>query len=687
MSAEDSIRDSQLGFISTREDFTYGDLDSPQEPGGGKSTTRSSLRARTPELDIYSHGEFTDMRGSPLLKMLVEAEAAANSAAIQVVSFKDAMEDEFNSSRQSASDKREITRQRGLLLEKLENFKWINKSVRQKLKQVQEAEVDRIGTDKQISVLLKKMTQAESENVHLKRNLAETEKRVDELMDLRQKEQANMERTLQVTRSVEVTRAHLQGQLRNKEADNNRLAVQLRTLDRTLSEQRMEIDNLIAAISSLSEKASQEKEALKKAARAQKKRAERFEAAVDRCFSQLRERDVQLADAHSERDSWRRQQEQMTEERVQFVVQIELLKHQVTDLTARLKWERDESAATNENVKQNVDTLNTENADLNVSNAALKASVEELEKQLAQSEAALIEEKAISLDRKHQAEKYQNQVLELQAEVDGLRIKYESLLKEMEYEKDRKEEVCMVKWELQGRLEELQAYPELLRTTEQSLIESQDNLRQSERKCSEKSESIRQLQVKMDGQAKQLQASVEMKELIHGANTQLQEKVNSLLRKMEELQQENLELVGKLATQEESLSYSNKHLDQRSTECQALNRQLETVLLDVNQQVAKVKEKAASRDRALQNKVLELEAEKSRKETELKLLRQSKLSAEKQYEVRLKELRLSLDQSESHKQSIQNYVDFLKSSYATMFDEGLPPSSFGSYFLKSHFKD
>lgn len=44
-------------------------------------------------------------------------------------------------SRQSASDKRRIARQRGLLLEKLEDFRRINKSVRQKLKQLQDSEV------------------------------------------------------------------------------------------------------------------------------------------------------------------------------------------------------------------------------------------------------------------------------------------------------------------------------------------------------------------------------------------------------------------------------------------------------------------------------------------------------------------------------------------------------------------
>ncbi|KAM4605000.1 protein BCAP-like isoform 3-T3 [Polymixia lowei] len=632
MSAEDSYQDLPLGSSSIREDLTLscGDLDGSQEPGR-RSRACSSLYTRTPEVDINSYGDFAEMGKSPLLKTLIKAEAAANSAAIQLMSFKDAMEDEFADSRQSAIDKHRITRQRGLLLEKLEDFKRINKSVRQKLKELQEAEVYRNDTDKQIDVLLKKITQAESENLHLKTDLSETEKRVDELMDLRRREQENIESSFRITKSAESTRARLQGQLRNKEADNNRLTVQLRTLERTLTEQKMEIDDLKGAISAQSEKASQDKEALKKATRAQKLRAERFEAAVDKCYTQLREKDVQLAGAHSEKDSWRTQQEEMTEERQQLVAEIELLKSETADLTARLQRERDEHSAANDTVKQQVEKLNAENGELNVDNATLTASIVELEQQLAQSQTALIEERLVSQERKHQAEQYLSQVAELQAEVDDLRIKHENLLRETENEQDQKD----------------------------AQVE------------------------KMDSETKRLKSSVEMKGSIHEANSQLQEKVDSLQNKMEELQLENLELVRRLTTQEEALSYSNRQLDQRSTECQALNRQLETALLDVRQQVSKVKDKAVSREGALQTKVLELEAEKSRRETELKLLRQSKLSAEKQFEVRLKDLQLSLDQSESHKQSIQNYVDFLKNSYATMFDEGLTPSSFGSsYFLK-----
>ncbi|XP_073346608.1 outer dense fiber protein 2-like [Pagrus major] len=684
MSPEDELQSPSLGFSSTREDVTLscGDLASSHELGR-RNRARSSLHTRTPEADINGRGDYADGK-SPFLKILTDAEAAANSAAIQLVSFKDAMEDEFADSRQSVTDKRRISRQRGLLLEKLEDFRRINKSVRQKLKQLQDSEADRTNANHQIDILLKKITQAESENEHLKKDLCQAERRVEELMDLRREEQENMKSAVHMTKSVEATRAHLQGQLRHKEAENNRLTVQMRTLERTLVEQKMEIDDLKGSITSLTEKAAQDKESLKKATRAQKLRAERFEAAIEKCYAQLKEKDAELIKARLEKDSRRRQKEQITDETDKLVGHIEFLKSQVADLTARLQKEKDELTAANETVMQRVEKLIAENGDLSVNNAKLKTYVAELEQQLADCESALVEEKVTAQERKHQTDQHQYQVAELQAEIDDLRIKYAIVLREAETTRDGKDtEVEKVRQKLQGRVNELESYPELLSAAEQSLFECQENLRRSERKCSEKSESIKQLQVQMESQTKQLRSSVDMKESIHEANLQLQEKVVSLHKQMDVLQQENLELVRRLAAQEEALSYSNRQLDQRSSECQALSRQLEAALSDVKQQVNKVKDKAVSREEALQTKILELEAERSRRDNELRLLRQSKLTAEKQFEVRLKDLQLSLDQSESHKQSIQNYVDFLKNSYKTMFDEGLQTSTFGSsYFLK-----
>uniref|UniRef100_A0A3B4GR73 Uncharacterized protein n=1 Tax=Pundamilia nyererei TaxID=303518 RepID=A0A3B4GR73_9CICH len=58
---------------------------------------------------------------------------------------------------------------------------------------------------------------------NLKKDLSESEQKVRELIDLWRKEQVSTAEIIS-----EATRAHLQGQLRNKEAENNRLTVQLR---------------------------------------------------------------------------------------------------------------------------------------------------------------------------------------------------------------------------------------------------------------------------------------------------------------------------------------------------------------------------------------------------------------------------------------------------------------------------
>nr|XP_019954370.1 PREDICTED: outer dense fiber protein 2-like isoform X2 [Paralichthys olivaceus]XP_019954378.1 PREDICTED: outer dense fiber protein 2-like isoform X2 [Paralichthys olivaceus]XP_019954387.1 PREDICTED: outer dense fiber protein 2-like isoform X2 [Paralichthys olivaceus]XP_019954397.1 PREDICTED: outer dense fiber protein 2-like isoform X2 [Paralichthys olivaceus] len=630
MSQEDEPQSPARVFSSTAEGVTasLSEPDRPQELGRRK--TRSGLQTRPPEDDVSCHGASASGT-SPFLKTLMDAEAAANSAAVQLVSFKDAMEDEFADSRQSAMDKRRATRQRGLLLEKLEDFRRINKSVRQKLKQLQEAEADRIDANQHTEMLMKKITQAESENERLNRNLTETERRFEELMALRREEQENVKTATHMTKSVEATRTHLQEQLRTKDAENNRLTARLRTLERTRTEQKMEIKDLRGSINALNETAAKDKESLKKATRAQKLRAERFASAIEKCYAQLREKDAQLVSACSERDSRRRQKEQQTDEKDKLEAHIDFLKSQITDLTARLQKERDELTAARDTVMQRVEKLCAENRDLRINNAALEASVARLEQQLNDCESALVEEKVESQERKHQAEQCQYQVAELQVEINDMRIKYGNILRETEKTRDGKD-------------------------TEVEKMGSQTTL---------------------------LRSSLGMKESIHEANVKLQERINSVQKQMERLQQENLELVRRLAAQEEALSYSNQQLDQRSSESQALTRQLEAALSDVQQQVKKVKEQNLSREESLQTKILQLEAEKSRRDKELRLLRQSKLTAERQFEVRLKDLQLSLDQSESHKKSIQNYVDFLKNSYQTMFDEGLQTSTVtSSYFLK-----
>uniref|UniRef100_A0A3B1IEW1 Outer dense fiber protein 2-like n=1 Tax=Astyanax mexicanus TaxID=7994 RepID=A0A3B1IEW1_ASTMX len=674
------LRESPLGSRFSRDELmlSAGDLDGRSEVGSGRRSGVSQNHRFSEDRTSYVDSLSGDKK--LLLKTLIAAESAATSAAVQLVSFRDILEEDYDDSR--CSSDRRVSRQKGMLLEKLEVFKRINASVRQQLKDFLQEEACRTETDAHIEDLLKKLSQTQRDNQDLRQSLGEKERKVEELMTLRRREMENTESVVQLSRSVDTTRAHLQGQLRNKEAENNRLTVQLRGLERTVAQQKLDLEDLRVQFDGVSAAALEEKEALKKAIRAQKQRAERFETAVEKCYQQLREKDVKMAEVRAERDRWRSQQESVTEERVRLDAQITVLKDEVSVLSAELQRERQVVRGAGDLLLQKVEKLNSENADLILHNSTLRATVSELEEKLQESQAAFHNQTTLAEERKRQVETYQSQVAELQVEVMELKIKLESQLQETrELREGRDAEVAQVREGLEVRLRELESYPELLQVAEQNLELSQEQIRRHQGTIAHKTETISQLQFKVEGHAEKLRSSLEVKETMK-ENTQLQQKLDSLQKKLEEVQCENQELICRLSGQEGALQYSSVQLDQRSAECEALRRQLEGALTDVSQQVCKVKEKASSRESSLQVRIQELENENNRRENELKQLKLTKLSSEKQFEMRLKDLQLSLDQSESHKQSIQNYVDFLKNSYATMFEDPQPSTYGSSYYLK-----
>ncbi|XP_058887884.1 outer dense fiber protein 2-like isoform X2 [Acipenser ruthenus] len=660
------------GYSAGLENRTQGSIRLHNSP----STLLGDLQMNR----LGKDGHAEDKRS--LLKTLIEAEMAANSAAIQLVSFKDSVAEYSDDGRLANQDVMRMSRQRNLLLEKLDNFKVINKTLRHLLKDLQGEETSRLQADKHVDVLLKKLTEAESENMHLRRRIDEKERIIEELRDMRQKDRDNTDTVVQLSKSVEATRAHLQGQLRNKESENSRMTTQLRGLEQTVTERKLEIEHLKSQISHVKEKADQEKEALKKATRAQKQRAVRFERAVEKLQDQLKDKDIKLIEARSAANTWRSHQEQSTEEKAQLEAKITTLQHQITDLIEQLQKARDGARISSEDILQKVEAVNSETANLNLENARLKASIAALEEQATCTEAELKEQKENADQHKDLAEQYKTQVKDLQKEAEELKTRFEHVLKENELSKDTKEtEVSKVKRHLEARVKELETFPDLLKAAEQRLQDCQENLLSCERRYSHKSHVVSQLQVKVENQTQLLESSREKVGLLHKENLELQLKLDAVHRKIEDVQSENQQLVQELSRQEEALHYSGKQLEERSAQCLALTRQLEAALADVRKQVTDLKDKASDKERALQSKILELETENSRREKELKQLKQANKSAEKQFEVRLKDLQLNLDQSESHKQSIQNYVEFLKTSYNTMFGEGISPNLGTSSFF------
>ncbi|XP_048845762.1 protein BCAP-like isoform X2 [Brienomyrus brachyistius] len=594
----------------------------------GRGGRRCGSRSYLSRSHLDRHGY--DMKDTHLLRTLIDAETAAGAVAVQLVSFKDVLPDGLDDSRFKHSGERHLSREKSLLLEKLEIFKRINWLVREQLRELQNREENRLETSRQIDILLEKLTKTESENRNLKRNLSEVESKVEELTDMRKREMENVGTALQLSKSVDATRAVLQGQLRSKESENNRLCVQLRSLERAMAERKLETETMRAEMTALSEKAAREKEALKKAVRAQKRRAERFESAIEKCYGQMREKDLQLAEANLEARAQKGRFEQVSEEKTQLEAQIAVVMAQVSDLTAELHRERDVARVSSRDLPERMEKIRVENEELGLENAELKVCITGLEEALARSASELDGRNADCQGQKELAERCRVQVDDLQRELETMKAKLEQVHRENEVAREGKE------------------------------AEHEKVARQSE----------------------QLASSLAARTTMSEASTQLQLKADLLQRRVEELQQENTELVCRLANQEEALRYGETEQERRSAECASLSRQLEAALADVRQQVSNVKETATVKERSLQGRILELEVERTRRDGELQQLKRSKQAAETQHEVRLRDLQLSLERSDSHAQRLQDYVDFLKASYAAMFEDSLAANVGGAYLFK-----
>uniref|UniRef100_A0A8B9UE59 Outer dense fiber of sperm tails 2 like n=1 Tax=Anas zonorhyncha TaxID=75864 RepID=A0A8B9UE59_9AVES len=150
-------------------------------------------------------------------------------------------------------------------------------------------------------------------------------------------------------------------------------------------------------------------------------------------------------------------------------------------------------------------------------------------------------------------------------------------------------------------------------------------------------------------------------------NFNIQKKYEDLKRKLEKIEFQNEELAYQLKKEDESLQCGKLQLEEKIAEYNDLTRQLESALEEGRKMVAEEFEKLSYTEQALQTKILLLESELREWQEEKKQLLCRFHHNEKRHEIILKELENSLQRSENKNQSILNYVQFLKTSYITMF--------------------
>ncbi|XP_041908245.1 outer dense fiber protein 2 isoform X2 [Corvus kubaryi] len=605
-----------------------------------------------------------------LMSKLNEAERDGAAAARQIHALKNTIGRLNIEKHMSSTDINALTRQKELLLQKLSTFEETNRTLRELIAEQRAREKDAQKVLDRQGLLLKRLADSDAENMQLQIRLQGKEKEVESLTLQIVAEKEKARKALELSQAMESMKTHLQAQLQSKEAENNRLATQLRNLEMSEAQYKAELDLALEQMKEVKGKGDSDKEALKKAVRAQKERAERSEEYVQKLTAQLAEKDRCVAEAQCELESWRNRCNKALKEKDDLELEVVTLNSRVADLLEQQAKLQEQTRDEKETLLDKLHQQTGENNSLKKDNERLKAALNSMEGKLNQAQTELQQLQNSVRSYEGLIENYTAQAQKARKEADELAARLEKCERENKTIRDEmNKELETTRQNFQTQLAELEKLPEILKYTETQLAECHQQLMCYEKKNTDLCAMIADLRQLIDLQGDKMEMTRERYQSAQEEKKQLTLKVEELERKLESTSAQNIEFLQVIAKREESIHQCQLRLEEKSRECSSLARQLEVAIEDAKRQVEQARERAVSRERAAQSKMLDLETQLSRNKTELNQLRRSKEDAERRYESRLQDLRDRLEQSESTNRSMQNYVQFLKSSYDNVFRE------------------
>eukprot|EP00074_Homo_sapiens_P082909 XP_016857367.1 outer dense fiber protein 2-like isoform X4 [Homo sapiens] len=581
---------------------------------------------------------------------LKEAELVTHSVELLLPLFKDTIEKiNFENANLSALNLK-ISEQKEILIKELDTFKSVKLALEHLLRK---RDYKQTG-DNLSSMLLENLTDNESENTNLKKKVFEKEAHIQELSCLFQSEKSL---------ETKIAKWNLQSRMNKNEAIVMKEASRQKTV------------------------------ALKKASKVYKQRLDHFTGAIEKLTSQIRDQEAKLSETISASNAWKSHYEKIVIEKTELEVQIETMKKQIINLLEDLKKMEDHGKNSCEEILRKVHSIEYENETLNLENTKLKlrfpcritesknmnilivldmlcyissekTTLAALKDEVVSVENELSELQEVEKKQKTLIEMYKTQVQKLQEAAEIVKSRCENLLhKNNQITKTKNKNVEKMRGQMESHLKELERVCDSLTAAERRLHECQESLQCCKGKCADQEHTIRELQGQVDGNHNLL-----TKLSLEEENCLIQLKCENLQQKLEQMDAENKELEKKLANQEECLKHSNLKFKEKSAEYTALARQLEAALEEGRQKVAEEIEKMSSRESALQIKILDLETELRKKNEEQNQLVCKMNSKAQHQEVCLKEVQNSLEKSENQNESIKNYLQFLKTSYVTMFE-------------------
>uniref|UniRef100_A0A8C0L5E1 Outer dense fiber protein 2 n=1 Tax=Canis lupus dingo TaxID=286419 RepID=A0A8C0L5E1_CANLU len=432
-----------------------------------------------------------------LMSKLVEAEMDGAAAAKQVMALKDTIGKLKTEKQMTCTDINTLTRQKELLLQKLSTFEETNRTLRDLLREQHCKEVSELlrqthrQREKQDSerlmeqqgALLKRLAEADSEKARLLLLLQDKDKEVEELLQEIQCEKAQAKTASELSKSMESMRGHLQAQLRCKEAENSRLCMQIKNLERSGNQHKAEVEAIMEQLKELKQKGDRDKETLKKAIRAQKERAEKSEEYAEQLHVQLADKDLYVAEALSTLESWRSRYNQVVKDKGDLELEIIVLNDRVTDLVNQQQTLEEKMREDRDSLVERLHRQTAEYSAFKLENERLKASFAPMEDKLNQAHIEVQQLKASVKNYEGMIDNYKSQVMKTRLEADEVAAQLERCDKENKILKDEmNKEIEAARRQFQSQLADLQQLPDILKITEAKLAECQDQLQGYERK-------------------------------------------------------------------------------------------------------------------------------------------------------------------------------------------------------------
>ncbi|XP_022099151.1 outer dense fiber protein 2-like isoform X2 [Acanthaster planci] len=605
-----------------------------------------------------------------LLKKLVEVELDAGAASKQVTQLRDAVNKLREEKRISSHDSKILTKQRELLLQKLEDFERTNATLRQMLRDQHKSEARRERSEEQRDVLLRKLTQSDADNQRLRVLAVEKDEEIGTLRDTLASEREQLRSVTDLQASVAATRGHLQNQLRKREADCNRMAVQLRQAENRAEQQQIEVDHVQGLLAAAKEKAAADKEALKRATRVQKDRATRSEDAVERLNMQLLESETKLADSAMASDQWKARVEKLTREKVQQETENAVLSRRIDDLEDKLKEAEMSMRVTADDLNHKLHSKSTELTTLKLENDKLRSSLATVQDKLTFATSEVDQLKTSIHDYESLVGEYKSQMSKSRREALDASLQLEQEQQQRSRrEQEAVKEMDILRNHLERRLQELEPLPEQLRNSEQKLLEATEKLLAQERRFSEQTKVISDLSTKVEHQTEQVETMRDKWHTAQDGNRSLSAQMESVQRRLQEAEDQNKELHAIIAKREETIHQNQLRLEDKTRENSSLTRQLEQAISDSRRLEEEGREKAIQRERNAQARIMDLESQLNRIKGEVHQTKRAKEDAERKFNSQLYDLKDRLEQSHSTNRSMQNYVQFLKNSYANVFGD------------------